>query len=61
MGDIVVELDAEKAPITVKNFLDYVENSFFDGLIFHRVIRGFMIQGGGFSPDMDQKKTNAPI
>ena len=61
LGDIVVELDAEKAPITVKNFLGYVADGFFDGLIFHRVIKGFMIQGGGFTPDMDQKDTNAPI
>ncbi len=61
MGDIVIELNPEKAPITVKNFLGYVEESFFDGLIFHRVIKGFMIQGGGFTPDMAQKDTNDPI
>ncbi|MBN2588752.1 MAG: peptidyl-prolyl cis-trans isomerase [Sedimentisphaerales bacterium] len=61
MGDIVIELDAEKAPITVKNFLGYVSDGFYDGLIFHRVIKGFMVQGGGFTPDMDQKDTNAPI
>ena len=61
MGDIVIELNAEAAPITVKNFLGYVENGFFDGLIFHRVIDGFMIQGGGFTADMQRKQTNAPI
>ncbi len=61
MGNIVIELDAEQAPITVKNFLGYVSSGFYDGLIFHRVIKGFMIQGGGFSPDMNQKKTNASI
>ncbi|MDP2605278.1 MAG: peptidylprolyl isomerase [Deltaproteobacteria bacterium] len=61
MGDIRIELDAEKAPITTKNFLDYVGDGHFDGMIFHRVIPGFMIQGGGFDPKMDQKKTKAPI
>ena len=61
MGDIVIELNPEKAPITVNNFLGYVSSGFYDGLIFHRIIKGFMIQGGGFTPDMDQKKTNAPI
>ena len=61
MGDIRVELDAEKAPITTKNFLDYVSEGYFDGLIFHRVIPGFMIQGGGFDPKMSQKKTRSPI
>lgn len=60
-GDITIELDAEKAPITVKNFLDYVEKGFYDGVIFHRVINGFMIQGGGFDSDMRQKSTDAPI
>lgn len=60
-GDIVIELDSEKAPVTVKNFLDYVNRGFYDGLVFHRVIKNFMIQGGGFSPDMNQKKTEAPI
>lgn len=60
-GDITLELDAEKAPITVKNFLDYVEKGFYDGMIFHRVINGFMIQGGGFDADMRQKSTDAPI
>ena len=61
MGDIVIELNAEAAPITVKNFLGYVESGFFDGLIFHRVIKDFMIQGGGFTADMQRKQTNAPI
>lgn len=61
LGDITVELDAEKAPITVKNFLDYVNAGFYDGTIFHRVIRGFMIQGGGMTPDMQQKATQDPI
>ncbi|MEO8313877.1 MAG: peptidylprolyl isomerase [Pseudomonadota bacterium] len=56
-----MELDAEKAPVSVENFLSYVDDGFFDGLIFHRVIPGFMIQGGGMLPDMSQKKNNAPI
>ena len=60
-GDIVIELNAEKAPNTVKNFLEYVNSGFYNGTIFHRVINGFMIQGGGFEPGMKQKKTNAPI
>ena len=60
-GDIVLELDAEKAPNTTKNFLEYVKAGFYDGTIFHRVIPGFMIQGGGFDKDMVQKPTNAPI
>jgi peptidyl-prolyl cis-trans isomerase B (cyclophilin B) len=60
-GDITLELDAEKAPITVANFLQYVESSFYDGVIFHRVIDGFMIQGGGFDADMNQKKTKGEI
>jgi len=60
-GDITIELDAEKAPETVKNFLDYAGSGFYDGTIFHRVIGNFMIQGGGFEPGMKQKKTNAPI
>jgi len=54
-GTIKIELWADKAPITTENFLRYTDNSFFDGLVFHRVIPGFMIQGGGFSPDMVQK------
>ncbi|AHG63350.1 peptidylprolyl isomerase [Advenella mimigardefordensis] len=60
-GDIVLELNAEKAPVTTENFLKYVNNGFFDNLIFHRVIKGFMIQGGGFDVDMKQKSTEAPI
>lgn len=60
-GDITLELDAEKAPITVANFLQYVENEFYDGVIFHRVIDNFMIQGGGFDSDMNQKPTEAEI
>jgi cyclophilin family peptidyl-prolyl cis-trans isomerase len=61
MGDIRIELDAEKAPVTTKNFLDYVSEGFYDGLIFHRVIPGFMIQCGGFDPQMKQKGTKSPI
>jgi peptidyl-prolyl cis-trans isomerase B (cyclophilin B) len=60
-GDISIELFADKAPITVANFLQYVESGFYDGLIFHRVIGNFMIQGGGFDADMKQKATKAPI
>ncbi|MBT80733.1 MAG: peptidylprolyl isomerase [Alteromonadaceae bacterium] len=60
-GDITLELFADKAPATVENFLNYVKEGFYDNTIFHRVIDGFMIQGGGFTPDMDQKSTNAPI
>ena len=60
-GGIIVELNEEAAPITAKNFLDYAEAKFFDGTIFHRVINGFMIQGGGFNPDMSQKETREPI
>lgn len=56
-GDITLELDAEKAPITTANFLQYVDNGFYDGVIFHRVIPGFMIQGGGFDSTMNQKDT----
>ena len=61
MGDIRIELDADKAPITTKNFLDYINDGFYDGLIFHRVIPGFMIQGGGMDPQMKQKSTKSPI
>lgn len=61
MGDIKIELNKEKAPVTVANFLSYVEGKFFDGTIFHRVIAGFMIQGGGFTADMTQKPTKPPI
>ncbi|MBS1209600.1 MAG: ppiB [Proteobacteria bacterium] len=60
-GVITLELDAEKAPETVKNFLAYVEAGHYDGTIFHRVIKDFMIQGGGMLPDMSQKSCNAPI
>ncbi len=61
LGSIVIELDHEQAPITVANFLRYVDSNFYDGTIFHRVIPGFMIQGGGFNEAMDEKKTFAPI
>lgn len=61
MGDIVIELNRQAAPVTVKNFLGYVEAGFYDGTIFHRVIQGFMIQGGGFTKQMIQKKTRNPI
>ncbi len=60
-GDITLELDAEKAPVTVANFLEYVNSGFYNNTIFHRVIDGFMIQGGGFEPGMNQKPTNDPI
>ena len=60
-GKIVLELYPEKAPKTVANFISYVEDGFFDGTIFHRVIPNFMIQGGGFTEDMQQKETKAPI
>ncbi len=60
-GKIKLELDAEKAPKTVENFLNYVRSGHYDGTIFHRVIDGFMIQGGGFEPGMKQKPTNEPI
>jgi len=61
MGNFVVELDSEKAPKTSANFLNYVKSGFYNGTIFHRVIDGFMIQGGGFTPDLTQKPTNAPV
>jgi cyclophilin family peptidyl-prolyl cis-trans isomerase len=61
LGDIKIELYPDKAPATVKNFLSYVDDKFYDGTIFHRVISGFMIQGGGFTPDMAQKPTKAPV
>ena len=61
MGIIKLTLDAEKAPITVKNFLSYVEESFYDGTIFHRVIPDFMIQGGGFTTNFSKKATKSPI
>jgi len=61
MGEIVIELNPEKAPITVKNFLQYVNDGFYDGLIFHRVMPGFMIQGGGFTPELIEKPTRMTI
>ncbi len=60
-GDITLQLDAEKAPKSVANFLDYVKSGHYDGTVFHRVIDGFMIQGGGFTPELTQKPTKAPI
>ncbi|MGY8854593.1 MAG: peptidylprolyl isomerase [Burkholderiales bacterium] len=60
-GNIVIETYPEKAPITVKNFESYVNKGFYNATIFHRVIDGFMIQGGGFTKDMSQKQTDAPI
>ena len=61
LGAVHIELDAAKAPLTTKNYLDYVEAKHYDGTIFHRVIPEFMVQGGGFTPDMKQKKTRDPI
>jgi len=61
MGDIVLELDEEKAPKTAANFLSYVNSGHYDGTIFHRVIDGFMVQGGGMDADMKEKSTGAPI
>src|SRR5271167_4511104 len=61
MGTVKIELFEDKAPVTVKNFLSYVEDKHYDGLIFHRVIENFMIQGGGFEPGMKEKKTKPPI
>ena len=61
VGPITLELDADNAPKTVENFLSYVNNGFYDGTIFHRVINNFMIQGGGFTAEMEQKATEAPI
>ncbi|MHC4635946.1 MAG: peptidylprolyl isomerase [Planctomycetota bacterium] len=61
MGDIVIELNEDAAPVTVKNFLGYTQERFYDGTIFHRVMPNFMIQGGGFSADMKQKPTRDPI
>jgi cyclophilin family peptidyl-prolyl cis-trans isomerase len=60
-GDITIELDPLKAPLSVKNFLSYVDEKFCDGTIFHRVIKGFMIQGGGLTPDFIEKKAKPPI
>jgi peptidyl-prolyl cis-trans isomerase A (cyclophilin A) len=61
MGTIVIELNSEKAPQTVQNFLQYTKDGFYSGTIFHRVIKGFMIQGGGFTAEMQQKATNKPL
>ncbi len=61
MGNFILELDAENAPKTVENFLAYVDDEFFAGTVFHRVIDGFMIQGGGLSPELEQKSGRAPI
>ena len=61
MGKITIELDSEKAPVSVKNFLQYANSGFYNGTIFHRVIDGFMIQGGGFTKDMDQKPAASQI
>lgn len=61
MGDIVIELDTDKAPATTENFLQYVRDGFYDNTIFHRVINGFMVQGGGFEPGMNQKSTREQI
>ncbi len=61
LGDVTVALDAEKAPKTVANFLSYVDDGFYDGTVFHRVIKNFMIQGGGMTADGKQKPTKAPI
>jgi cyclophilin family peptidyl-prolyl cis-trans isomerase len=61
MGDIVIELNRQAAPVAVQNFLGYVEAGFYDGTIFHRIMQGFMIQGGGFTNQMVEKKTRKPI
>lgn len=61
LGDMTLELDADKAPATVANFVEYAHGGHYDGTIFHRVINNFMVQGGGFDTDMAQKDTNAPI
>ncbi len=61
MGDVVIELDIEKAPATTENFLQYVRDGFYDNTVFHRVINGFMVQGGGFEPGMKQKPVRAAI
>jgi peptidyl-prolyl cis-trans isomerase B (cyclophilin B) len=61
LGNIILELDAEKAPVTVENFLSYAKRGYYNGTIFHRVIDGFMIQGGGFDSSMKQKPTEKPI
>jgi peptidyl-prolyl cis-trans isomerase A (cyclophilin A) len=61
MGTITLQLDATHAPLSTANFLDYVDKKFYDGTVFHRIIPGFMVQGGGFTPDMTEKPTGAPI
>lgn len=60
-GEIILELDREKAPVSVENFINYANAGHYDGTIFHRVIKGFMIQGGGLTPDMQEKPTGEPI
>ncbi|MEL4484375.1 peptidylprolyl isomerase [Shewanella algae] len=60
-GDIKLALDSEKAPLTAANFIKYAQEGFYDGTIFHRIIDGFMVQGGGFTEQMSQKPTNAPV
>jgi len=61
LGDLTIELWPDKAPLTVANILKYVDAGFYDGVVFHRVIPGFVIQGGGMTPDMQQKRTNPPV
>lgn len=61
LGEFTIELEPEDAPISVENFLRYVDDGFFDGTIFHRIVPGFVIQGGGLTPEFDQKETRAPI
>ena len=61
MGEIILELDREKAPLSVENFIAYARAGHYDGTVFHRVIKGFMIQGGGLTPDLQEKPTRAPI
>lgn len=61
LGPILIELDDKGAPLTTENFLKYVNSGFYNGTVFHRVIKGFMIQGGGFEPNMAQKQAEAPI
>ncbi|WP_092153767.1 peptidylprolyl isomerase [Desulfovibrio legallii] len=61
LGEIVLRLDARKAPISTANFVQYVKSGFYDGTVFHRVIKNFMIQGGGLTPDLKQKETRTPI
>ncbi len=61
LGTIEIQLDPKNAPVTTANFLAYVDKKFYDGTIFHRVVRGFVAQGGGFTPDMQEKPTNPPI